>query len=308
MQEILFRAMGSEIFCEVESGHGRARERLERVPAMFEAWEKTLSRFRGESELSRLNEQASETVRVSDTLWRVLELAERAERWTEGLVTPTILSSLEEAGYDRSFEAMQVAGTDRQGTAGVMLRELTRPAWSLNPSMHTVTRTRGTRLDLGGVAKGWAAEQAASYLGELGAVMVDAGGDMVMTGPPGEGAWHIGIENPVGPEMEPELPVLRVEQGAVATSGRDFRKWTREGKKAHHLIDPRTNLPAVTDVLTATVIAPTIFHAEAAAKVIVLIGSAEGMKWAEAHGDLAVLAILESGKVVGNKQMERFTA
>lgn len=308
MPEILFRAMGSEIFCEVDSAHGRARERLERVPAMFEAWEKTLSRFRGESELSRLNEQENETVRVSDTLWRVLELAERAERWTDGLVTPTILPSLEEAGYDRPFESMQAGGMERAGGKAVAMRELTRHAWRLNASNHTVTRARGTRLDLGGVAKGWAAEQAANYLGELGAVMVDAGGDMVMTAQPAEGAWHIGIENPFGPGMEPELPVLRVEQGAVATSGRDFRKWTLDGKKAHHLIDPRTNLPAVTDVLTATVIAPTILHAEAAAKVIVLAGSAEGMKWAEAHGDLAALVILENGNTVWNKQMERFTA
>jgi thiamine biosynthesis lipoprotein len=241
-------------------------------------------------------------------LWRVLELAERAERWSDGLVTPTILFSLEAAGYDRPFASLQAAGMDAGETRAVTVMEQVRHAWKLNAMNHTVTRTRGTRLDLGGVAKGWAAEQAANYLGELGAVMVDAGGDMVMTSAPAEGAWHIGMESPLGDAMEEELPVLKVEQSAVATSGRDFRKWTRNGKHAHHVIDPRTNLPAITDVLTATVIAPTIFHAEAAAKVVLLLGSAEGLRWAEGRGDLAVLVILESGKVERSRRMEQFTA
>ena len=331
MNEIIFRAMGSEIFCAVDSERTSVRERLERAPAMFEAWEKTLSRFRADSELSQLNERSGESVRVSETLWRVLQSAQRAETWSDGLVTPLILNALEAAGYARDFAEMQTQQETRDFDAAafgdyarrahslmrsvspVSVRERflregdvvnTMARWELNPTTYSVCVERGARLDLGGVAKGWAAEQTARYLGEIGAALVDAGGDMVMTAPPADGAWHIGIENPFAPD-EDDAPILKIARGAVATSGRDFRKWTRDGKPAHHLIDPRSGLPAVTDVLTATVIAPTIFQAEVAAKVALLLGSRDGCAWLEAR-DLAARVILENGTSLSTTGMENF--
>ncbi|TAH48294.1 MAG: FAD:protein FMN transferase, partial [Chloroflexota bacterium] len=97
----------------------------------------------------------------------------------------------------------------------------------------------------------------------------------------------------------------QIARGAVATSGRDFRKWTRDGKAAHHLIDPRSGLPAVTDVLTATVIAPTIFQAEVAAKVALLLGSVNGLAWLEAR-ELAARLILDDGNILTSARMEEF--
>lgn len=297
MNEILFRAMGSEIFCAVDSDHPRVAARLGNVPAMFEAWEKILSRFRPDSELSQLNAQRGQPLRVSETLGHVLQLAQRAEQWSDGLVTPRVLEALERAGYDKSFENMQIQGVAAQ-------RSLSSQIWSMNPATSPVTVADGARLDLGGVAKGWAAEQTALFLGELGSAMVDAGGDMVFTAPPAEGMWQVGIENPFVPEEDATLPALQLAVGAVATSGRDFRKWKHNGQTAHHLIDPRTGLPAVTDVLTATVMAPTIFQAEVAAKVVLILGSAEGMLWLAAQADLAALLILDDGAVRMNERME----
>jgi thiamine biosynthesis lipoprotein len=300
MQEIVFRAMGSEIYCAVDSSLPRIRTRLERVPAMFETWEKILSRFRRESELSQLNARSGETVRVSETLWRVLQLAAHAEIWSDGLVTPTVLNALERAGYDCSFEKIQNVSARSNAESKVQV------AWELHKSAQMVTLVRGARLDLGGVAKGWAAEQTARYLGETGAALVDAGGDMVMTAPPRTGYWCIGIENPFAPEEDKSMPVLKITRGAVATSGRDFRKWMRGDTAAHHLIDPRTKQPAQTDVLTATVIASDIFHAEVAAKVILILGSAEGLSWLEMHAPLAAFVVLENGQVLTSKRMEQF--
>ncbi|OQY87189.1 MAG: hypothetical protein B6D41_12100 [Chloroflexi bacterium UTCFX4] len=307
--------MGSEIFCAVDSERASVKERLERVPAMFEAWEKTLSRFRANSELSQLNARGGENVRVSETLWRVLQVAQRAELWSDGLVTPLILNALEAAGYARTFSEIHI--THRVSSVSVRERFLREednlreggvvnplPRWEMNPTTHSVCVERGARLDLGGVAKGWAAEQTARYLGEMGAALVDAGGDMVMTAPPAEGAWHIGIENPFAPDDD-DVPTVQIARGAVATSGRDFRKWTRDGKPAHHLIDPRSGLPAVTDVLTATVIAPTIFQAEVAAKVALLLGSVNGLAWLEAR-ELAARLILEDGNILTSARMEDF--
>ena len=306
MNEITFRAMGSEIYCAVDSKHRRVKERLERVPAMFEAWEKTLSRFRADSELSQLNSRSGENVRVSETLWRVLKLARRAETWSEGLVTPLILNALEAAGYTQSFQEMQnnFLATNAYPSQGNAVNPL--PRWEMNSTTHSIRVEPGARLDLGGIAKGWAAEQTAQYLGEVGATMVDAGGDMVMNASPRwEGAWYVGIENPFAPDDDAG-PVLQITRGAVATSGRDYRKWTRDGVPAHHLIDPRTNLPAVTDVLTATVIAPTIFQAEVAAKVALLLGSGQALAWLQSQRELAARLILENREIVMTQEMEKF--
>jgi thiamine biosynthesis lipoprotein len=319
MNEIIFRAMGSEIYCAVESDSARVAERLERVPAMFEAWEKTLSRFRADSELSQLNARTGETVRVSETLGRVLQLARRAEVWTNFLVTPLVLNALEAAGYARSFEQIQnaLARSSQARNLPARGKEISHSArddnppreqrtqahglempaanqWHMNETTRTVLLTRGARLDLGGVAKGWAAEQTARYLGELGAAMVDAGGDMVFSAPPRDGVWRVGIENPFAPDDD-ALPMLHLTHGAVTTSGRDFRKWNWNGHAAHHLIDPRTNLPATTDVVTATIAAPSIFQAEVAAKVALILGSEQGMDWLNAQNDLGAFLILEDG-------------
>lgn len=303
MNEITWRAMGSEIYCAVDSDNPRVNERLERVPAMFEAWEKTLSRFRGESELSQLNALAGQRVRVSETLWRVLELARRAEEWTDFLITPLVLNALEAAGYARSFDEIRDAAVSlSESVVHTAARNL---EWSMDDKTRTVCLARGARLDLGGVAKGWAAEQTARYLGELGAAMVDAGGDMVMSAPTREGMWRVGIENPFAPEDD-SLPVLQITRGAVATSGRSYRKWIANGNAAHHLIDPRTNLPAVTNVLNSTIVAPTIFQAEVAAKVALILGSDQGMNWVNAQNHFGAFLILEDGTCMMNQRMEQY--
>ena len=307
MQQILFRAMGCEIFCGIDSAHPRAHARLAQVPAMFEAWEQTLSRFRPDSELSMLNARAGQTVRVSNTLLRVLQLAQRAAAYSDYLIVPTIHDALCAAGYDQSFENMPRALSQHNASAAINARAQT---WTLDAITHSVTLARDTHLDLNGVAKGWAAEQTANYLGELGPALVDAGGDMVMTAPRANGeSWSINIEDPFAPERDnAAYPLLAIACGAVATSGRAFRQWQRDNKPMHHLIDPRTGLPAVTDVVNATVIAPDIFQAEVAAKVLMLRGSAEGMKWIHARPQLAALAILENGALQYNARIQEFFA
>jgi thiamine biosynthesis lipoprotein len=92
----------------------------------------------------------------------------------------------------------------------------------------------------------------------------------------------------------------------VATSGRDYHRWIRQGASQHHIIDPRTGLPASTDVLTATVIAPGMVEAESAAKVALILGSNAALDWLEAHPPLAGLLVLEDGSVRRSRRLTRF--
>ncbi len=88
-----------------------------------------------------------------------------------------------------------------------------------------------------------------------------------------------------------------IARGGVATSGRDYRRWQRDGAWQHHILDPRTGQPAATDVLSATVIAPTAREAEAAAKAALILGSREGLEWLETHPAFAGLLILEDSRM-----------
>jgi thiamine biosynthesis lipoprotein len=88
----------------------------------------------------------------------------------------------------------------------------------------------------------------------------------------------------------------------VATSGRDYRRWRRNGVWQHHIIDPRTNRPAKTDVLCATVIAPSACQAEMAAKTLLIMGSLEGLRWLEARPTFAGLVVLEDGTTLHSRR------
>lgn len=284
MQKIEFRAMGCAMMATVDAASPEATATLNALPAQFEAWEQCLSRFRDDSELSRLNHSNGQWTPVSSTLWTVLMHSIWGARESNGLVTPTLLAALEAAGYDRSFDALQ---TDTQPKHLLNVKHSWRDI-EMDASRCAVRLPFGMRIDFGGVAKGWAAQEAARMLSKHGAAVVDAGGDIAVLG----GPLPIGIADPFSPENA--IAVVAVANAAVATSGRDYRRWQVNGAWQHHIIDPRTLAPAQTDVLTASAIAPDAVSAEVAAKTMLILGSERGLGWIEWRGWSALL-VLEDG-------------
>lgn len=267
---VSFRAMGSRIAIWLSASSMDDARILEQTPVWFEAWEANLSRFRPASELSFLNDHAGQWVRVSKDVCQVLERALDAARLTGGLVNPLILPALEAAGYDHTFEADHFEpGPARPVGPAPDWRDI-----ALDPGHSLVWIPAGTRLDLGGIAKGWAAQQAAERLAEVGACLVDAGGDMVGRGTPDpdkHAGWAVALAGPQG-EAGGSADLIMLTDAAVATSGIDYRRWQRNGQVLHHVIDPRTGQPAQTDVLSATVVAADAVHAEAWAKAALIDG------------------------------------
>ena len=255
MLQIRFRAMGSAIQVLLDDDSAEAARRLELVPMWFEEWEQTLSRFRPDSELNQLNRGADRFVPVSRTLWEVLDAALLASGQSSGLITPALLDALNLAGYDRSFEKLVLNGPavlPLQTPALFSLDDIER-----DPYSQSVRLPAGMRLDFGGVAKGWAAQQTAHRLAQLAPALVSAGGDVSVSGPQASGSpWPIGVDDPRLPGEQIEL--LALHSGGVATSGRDYRRWQRHGVWKHHILDPRTSQPADTDILSTTVIAPSL--------------------------------------------------
>jgi FAD:protein FMN transferase len=308
MQQIEFHAMGCQMHAMVDTDDPNAQTALAAIPRRFEAWEQCLSRFRESSELVALNRRSGETVRASETLWQVTRRALQAAAQTDGLVTPTVLDALEAAGYARSMSEPAGALSTLASAPVSVLPAPRVHDWrvvKLEARRRTITLPRGVRLDLAGVAKGWAAEQAARQLARVAPALVEASGDIAVSGPRADGSnWPIGVAHPFG--QEEDLPLLLLAHEGVATSTRGYRRWLRGDKWQHHLIDPRTGLPAETDVFSATAIAPTATQAEAAAKVALILGSRAGIKWIEARADLAALLILENGAVLQSSRLEQY--
>ncbi|MFN3929110.1 MAG: FAD:protein FMN transferase, partial [Thermoflexus sp.] len=295
--------MGCQMKAMVDSESSHAAAALQEVPRWFAAWERHLSRFREDSELSRLNRSAGRPTPVSPTLWEVLRAALLAAQISEGLVVPTILPALEVAGYDRPFEQMLPEAPGEPAETWVTGLH----AWQrirLDPKQRTVTLPDGVGLDLGGIAKGWAADQVVRRLAPYGPALMDAGGDIAVSGPMRDGRpWPIGVVDPRRTSQAllddpPLIGVIRIARGGVATSGRDIRRWRQGGEERHHLIDPRTGRPARTDILTVTAVARTAYEAEIAAKVVFLLGSRDGLAWLERRPGMAGLIVREDGEIL----------
>jgi FAD:protein FMN transferase len=268
MERRTFHAMGTEMELIVDAVDAGAA--LDSAEAEFHRLEALLSRFRDDSELSRLNRDGS--IEAGPDLLRVVELALAARGQTGGRFDPTVHDAVVAAGYDRSFEDVAPESHLRCQAPAV-----TGGAVSVQGSR--ITLDPGVRIDLGGIGKGYAAERAAELLALAGPCLVNAGGDVATRG----GSWPVGVETADG------SLTLELTGAALATSGRDRRRWRRDGRELHHLIDPRTGAPAETDLLRVTVVAPDAVDAEVTAKSLFLAGADAARAEADAAGIAAVL-------------------
>jgi len=280
MERHAFHALGTEceLLLDVEPSPDAVLA-LALAEGEIRRLERLLSRFRSDSELSRLNDAGE--LEAGDDLLAVVRLALEARERTGGRFDPTVHDALVAAGYDRSFEELAVEGAGSPAApAGGAVRVRGRRI-GLDP---------GVRLDLGGIGKGYAVDRAVAGLATVGPCLVNAGGDLAVAGVPAGGAWPVGLDTPAG-----EL-TLGVAQGALATSGRDRRRWRADGEDRHHLIDPATGRPADSDLVTVTVAAPTAVEAEVAAKALFLAGEQAAAAEADALG-LPALLVTADGRV-----------
>ena len=295
MLKIEFRAMGCQMAAFIDNGSSQSARALSLVPGWFEEWEAALSRFRPESELCALNSAAGRPFRAGAVLYEVVEIALAAARSSGGLVVPSLLEALELAGYERSFD--ELTASDRPPRARRMAPA--RNGWEgiqLDPAAREIWLPGGVRLDLGGVAKGWAAQEACRRLEVYGPSLVDAGGDIAISSArQGGERWAVAVADPL--QAAPVLVTLGLERGGVATSGIDFRRWRKDGRWNHHIIDPRSLEPAQTDLLSVTVLAADVVQAEIAAKAVLILGGADGLSWLEDRPNTSALLAYQDGRV-----------
>jgi len=304
MIKISFSAMGSSISVLLDADSPTAHQKIAEVPSWFEEWESILSRFRSTSELSYVNQNAGLPIRVSMVFLEVLQASLDAAIHSNGIVTPTLLRSLEFAGYNQSFNHMP--GDVENFFASQSLLGNDYHSIQVNPADSTILIPPDIQLDFGGIAKGWAAQQAAAQLAEIAPALVNAGGDIAVSGALASGEpWIIGIDDPFNPGEE--RMQIKLFSGSVATSGKDHRRWQKNGYWQHHILNPFTGQPAQSDVWTATAVAHNAVDAEMAAKNAVILGSRSGLAWIDEKQDISALFILENGESLSSRKFqERF--
>lgn len=280
MKRSIFPAMGTSV--DVTAPSEGAIDDTRRA---FETIEDCCSRFRPESELSRMNGAPKRVVPVSALMADILQAADHARTITGGLVDAGLGHAVRAWGYDRSFERVP---NHLDGAAPIDLPE---SEWAIRDG--SLVRSPGTTIDLGGIAKGWTCDLAV----DNGlATIVSAGGDV-------RSAAHnarVEIIDPWG-DVAATVPL---GIGALATSSVSRRRWRLGNSDANHLIDPRTMRPSDGPVLQATAITATAVEAEAAAKAIVLLG-VDGLAWADRQPWIrAAIAIWSNGSVYGTTGLE----
>jgi thiamine biosynthesis lipoprotein len=235
------------------------------------------SRFRADSEISRLHRHAGTAVAISPLLAQALRVALGATELTDGLVDPTVGAAVAQWGYDRDFAAINRNNPPPTPPAGPV------PGWwrvQLDISGNEAVLRRGVVLDLGAIAKAPAADRAvtrAAHAAGCG-VLVGLGGDLAAAGSAPPGGWRIIVGDDHAHPDPHRDPVVAVASGGLATSSTTCRAWQRARQRVHHIVDPRTG--AMPDPLwrTVSVAASSCMEANTASTAAVVLGT-NAPKW-----------------------------
>lgn len=272
----------------------RVRDRVEELEARW-------TRFRDDSELSRLNRGAGALMVVSPDTYLLVRRSVDAWALTGGAFDPTVLPALRALGYDRSFESLHATDADvtdprgrapAPGCGGIELFD----------DLQAVLLPPGVEIDPGGLGKGLAADLVADEAMAQGAtgIAVDLGGDVRVRGSdPENGSWRVALDLPVADPATNEA--VLAEGGAVATSGTARRRWRQGDAVHHHLVDPATGRPRHTDLVAVSVVAGEGWWAEALTKAV--FASDVPSVWPDLHGARA-LAVTGDGHLYDSSAME----
>ena len=259
----------------------------------LERIDRVASRFRPDSELSRLNTLAGTAAEVSADLLEAIEVALAMAAATDGLTDPTVGSAMTRLGYDRDF-SLVVAGVD-----GELPPRHAAPGWrsvSVDSQRRVVAIPENTALDLGATAKALAADRAATTIHrQLGCgALVSLGGDAATAGPTPAGGFVVGIADTCTSPTASEA--VRISSGGLASSGIGVRQWQLGEHRVHHIVDPATCLPATPCWRTVTTTAATCVEANAASTAAIVLGE-RAVDWLEELG-LPARLVRIGGEVV----------
>jgi FAD:protein FMN transferase len=323
-----WRALGTSVVLKLTDPGATAQARRI-VEEQLREIDRACSRFRADSELERVNARAGAPVRVGPLLLEAVEVGLRAARLTDGDVDPALGKALMIAGYDRDYELLDCPAAERDGVAvkrrdvavkrrgheeisatgrasqdrRAVPRVLARrtAGWrtiAVDHERSTIRVGRGVRLDLGATAKALAADRAAYAVNEAtgAGVLVSLGGDIALAGPGPAGGWRVFVTDDHRGSMDREGQMIAISSGGLASSSTTTRRWTHEGRRMHHIIDPDTDAPVRSRWRTVSVAAASCVDANIASTAALVRGSS-AVGWLAESG-LPARLVAQDGNVL----------
>jgi thiamine biosynthesis lipoprotein len=248
--------------------------------------DRACSRFRADSELSRVNARAGRWTQVSRLLLEAVQVALRAAELTDGDVDPTVGLALELAGYDRDWRLLDSPCAQPEAAPEITLRACC--GWqtvALDRASCSLRIPAGVRLDLGASAKAWAADRActAAHRACGCGVLLSLGGDVTTAGQAPDGGWRVRVTDDHRSDCSAPGQTISICAGGLATSSTAVRRWSHAGHTMHHIIDPRTGAPVRDSWRTVSVAAANCTDANIAATAAIVRGQA-GAVWLARQG------------------------
>ena len=283
-----WEALGTTVVLRLDTWDRSRRAAGRRaVERELDAIDAAASRFRSDSELSRVNRAAGTWVQIGSLLRDAIALAVRAAQVSGGAVDPTLGRDLVELGYDRDWRELDAAASERDHRARAPTGRECLEAWrrvELDDGPPSVRCPRGVLLDLGATAKALAADRAArAAAGAAGAgVLVALGGDIAVRGPAPAAGWRVHVTDDHRSGADAPGQTVLIGSGGLATSSTSVRGWSVGSRRMHHILDPRDGLPVRSRWRTASVAAASCAEANIASTAAIVLGD-DAIRWLDQH-------------------------
>lgn len=264
--------------------YGGEESLLDEIWAECARYENLLSKTIAGSDVDRINKAGGEPVQVDPETWAILQRAREISRTTGGAFAVTIAPMT--AMWDFT------GGTNRMPTEEQRLAALplVNDEAIILGENNTVTLPAGMEIDLGGIAKGYIADQVAKMVqGRVSGAVLSLGGNVYVLGAkPDGGTYNVGIQDPDGGSGA-VLAVVNTTDRSVVTSGIYERQFTLDGVTYHHILDPVDGLPSRSDLSSATIVSQSSMDADALATACIVLGREKALAMMEEQGIEGVL-------------------
>lgn len=298
-----FFAMDTKMTVKVygEGAPEAAREAKERLLALDALWSAT----REGSDVARLNGGAGEAIALSPKTMRLLRMSEEVREETKGALDVTLAPLLQLWGFTGGVHHVPTAEEIEAARALTGAGKL-----KLDEAAGTARLEKGSSVELGAVAKGYAGELVAAELKSRGvrSALLDLGGNIETVGAHEGGTpWRVGLRNPFGGAL---LGTVEVADAAVVTSAIDQRFFTDEaGNRYWHILDPATGKPAASGLASATVIASSGGRADALSTALFVMGAERAAAFWRERQDFEMVLVGMDGHVwITEGLLDRFSA
>lgn len=289
-----FLALGTIIQLKVYGE--KTEEAIDEVVNKLNDIDDKMSVFKEYSEASRINENAGKLPqKVSKDTYFLLKKAVEYSELLKGTFDPTIRPLVDLWGIGTENAKIPSESEIINKLKLVDYRDII-----LNEEESSIKlKNEGQKIDFGGIAKGYAADEVRSILekNKIKSALIDLGGNIFALGKKSDGtAWNIGIQNPFNTRGEC-VGVINAINKSVVTSGNYERYFLRDGKRFHHIIDPQTGYPSDSEIISATIVSDKSLDGDGLSTGIYIMGLNESMKLIESLKNIDAIFITESKKV-----------